>query len=81
MSKIYIEHHFTVIPYTTSGGGKECPKSLVESLACGIPALITDVSTFAYFIRENLCGIVFSAEPHALVQAIKDGWEIYDELQ
>jgi glycosyltransferase involved in cell wall biosynthesis len=81
MSKIYIEHHFTIIPYTTREGGKECPNSLVESLACGIPVLISDVSPFAYFIRENHCGIVFSAEPHALVKAINDGWKIYNELK
>jgi glycosyltransferase involved in cell wall biosynthesis len=80
MPGIYRDHHFTVIPYIHSSGGKECPNSLVESLACGRPVLISSVSPFAYFIEENQCGVVFDPNPASLVVAIEKGMKNYSEL-
>jgi glycosyltransferase involved in cell wall biosynthesis len=80
MPALYNAHHFTVIPYTTSAGGKECPNSLVEGLACGLPVLITSVSPFAYFVDEQQCGIVFEPTPACLVAAVEKGMSRYAEL-
>jgi glycosyltransferase involved in cell wall biosynthesis len=80
MPSIYNEHHFTVIPYTRSDGGKECPNSLVEGLSCGLPALITSVSPFAYFVEEHECGVVFDPTPSRLITAVELGMKRYREL-
>ncbi len=80
MPAMYRDHHFTVIPYTTSDGGKECPNSLVEGLACGLPVLITSTSPFAYFVEAYQCGIVCDPEPACLVEAIAKGMSQYAQL-
>jgi glycosyltransferase involved in cell wall biosynthesis len=80
MSRAYREHHFTVIPYTRSDGGKACPTSLVEGLACGIPVLISSVAPFAYFVAEHRCGVVFEPTPSSLVAAVETGMRQYAAL-
>lgn len=80
MPLTYNEYHFTVIPYTRPDGGKECPTSLVEGLACGLPVLITSVAPFAYFVAEHRCGVVFEPTPAALVAAVETGMRQYAEL-
>jgi glycosyltransferase involved in cell wall biosynthesis len=80
MPSIYNEHHFTVIPYTRSDGGKECPNSLVEGLSCGLPVLISSVSPFAYFVEEHECGVVFDPTASCLVTAVETGVDRYQEL-
>jgi glycosyltransferase involved in cell wall biosynthesis len=80
MPGLYRDHHFTIIPYACSNGGKECPNSLVESLACGRPVLISSISPFAYFIEENQCGIVFDPTPASLIVAIEKGMKNYRNL-
>jgi glycosyltransferase involved in cell wall biosynthesis len=77
MSGIYRDHHFTIIPYTNSSGGKECPNSLIESLACGRPVLISSISPFAYFIEKYQCGVVFDPTPASLIAAIEKGMKNY----
>jgi glycosyltransferase involved in cell wall biosynthesis len=80
MRSIYLEHDFTVIPYTTAGGGKECPRSLVETLACGVPALISSVAPFSVFVREQDCGEVFELTPAGLATAIERASSRYAAL-
>lgn len=80
MPSVYHDHHFTIIPYTASDGGKECPNSLIEGLACGLPALISSVSPLSYFVKEQQCGIVFDPTPADLVVAIETGLRRYQEL-
>lgn len=81
MADIYRAHHFTSIPYTRGDGGKECPNSLVESLACGVPVLITDISPFSAFVVRHGCGIVHSPTPEGLVGALEKGIADYDTLR
>ena len=80
MPSIYNGYHFTIIPYTQPDGGKECPNSLVESLSCGTPVIISSVSRFAYFIDAHKCGVVFKPTPSDLISAIEAGFACYDEL-
>ena len=80
MRSIYLEHDFTVIPYTTPGGGKECPRSLVETLACGVPALISSVAPFSEFVREQDCGEAFELTPAGLATAIERALSRYATL-
>jgi glycosyltransferase involved in cell wall biosynthesis len=77
---LYRDYDFTVIPYTTTDGGKECPTSVVEGLACGIPALISSLAPFAEFVTQHKCGIVFDPTPQGLVSAIESGMSQHHEL-
>lgn len=72
MSIIYAGADFTVIPYATPDGGKECPRSLVESMACGIPVLISAVAPFSRFVGTNGCGTVFTLEDGSFAAALED---------
>lgn len=80
MAEMYRHHHLTVIPYTRPDGGKECPNSLVESLACGVPVLISSASPLAGFIEAHHCGIVFEPTPTALVTAVDTALQHYATL-
>jgi glycosyltransferase involved in cell wall biosynthesis len=80
MAEVYGQHEFVVIPYTRADGGKECPNSLIEGLACGLPALISTVCPFASFIETHACGVVFEPTPEGLQQAIETGRSRYLEL-
>jgi glycosyltransferase involved in cell wall biosynthesis len=80
MSYVYNAHHFTIIPYTQPDGGKACPTSMVEGMACGLPVLISSVSPFAYFVSEHQCGVVFEPTPQALVTAVETGLLHYKTL-
>jgi glycosyltransferase involved in cell wall biosynthesis len=80
MPGIYRNFDFTVIPYTSVDGGKECPMSALEGLACGLPALVSSPAPFAEFVAENKCGVVFDPTPENLVAAIGIAVERYREL-
>jgi glycosyltransferase involved in cell wall biosynthesis len=80
MATLYAEHEFTVIPYTQSDGGKECPLSLVETLACGVPALISSVAPFSKFVAKHDCGHVFDLDVESFVSAVDSGIANYDLL-
>jgi glycosyltransferase involved in cell wall biosynthesis len=80
MASIYNEHHFTVIPYTQPDGGKECPNSLVESLSCGIPVIISSAARFSHFVDEHKCGVVFKPTPSDLIAAVETGLKHYRSL-
>ncbi len=80
MHMIYPRYDFTVVPYTTPDGGKDCPNSALESLACGVPVLVSAQCPFAQFIRENDCGVVFAPTPESLAAAVEQASERWNEL-
>jgi len=80
MDDLYRSHRFTVIPYTTSAGGKECPLSLVEGLACGVPVLISSVAPFSRFVLEHDCGRVFECRAESFAAALDDAMNAYSTL-
>lgn len=80
MEQLYRGYDFTVIPYTSADGGKECPLSLVEGLACGIPVMISRVAPFAGFVERNRCGVVFDPQPLAFRAAMDQALSSYAEL-
>jgi len=80
MRAVYLQHDFTVIPYTVADGGKECPRSLVETLACGVPVLISDVAPFSEFVREHQCGESFGLEPASFAAAVERASSRYPQL-
>jgi glycosyltransferase involved in cell wall biosynthesis len=80
MPSVYRDHHFTVVPYTKPDGGKECPNSVIEGLACGLPALVSSATPFSDFVATHKCGIVFEPNPSSLVAAIDEGLAQYQML-
>jgi L-malate glycosyltransferase len=80
MHCLYSNYDFTIIPYTEAKGGKECPTSVVEGLACGLPALISSYAPFAQFVAQHKCGVVFDPTPSSLVAAVEKGMRQYPEL-
>lgn len=81
MEALYRGYDFTIIPYTRADGGKECPLSLVEGLASGVPVMISRAAPFARFVEENRCGVAFDPEPLAFRRAIDLGMSRYTELR
>jgi glycosyltransferase involved in cell wall biosynthesis len=80
MHRLYRNYDFTIIPYTTADGGKECPMSALEGLACGLPTLISSVVPFAEFVTQHKCGVLFEPTPSSLVTAVETGMSQYREL-
>jgi glycosyltransferase involved in cell wall biosynthesis len=80
MHRLYGDYDFTMIPYTTADGGKECPMSALEGLACGLPTLISSLAPFAEFVAQHKCGLVFDPTPSSLVRAVETGMSQYREL-
>lgn len=73
MADVYASANATICCYE-AGFGKSCPNSIVESLACGRPVLMTDTCGLASCIRGNRAGVVFPRTVEAANDAI-------DELQ
>jgi glycosyltransferase involved in cell wall biosynthesis len=80
MSKMFHRHHFTIIPFTQTSGGKECPNSLIESLSCGVPVLVSTRVPMAEFVEETSTGISFEPNVSSLLQAIEKGMSQWDML-
>ena len=80
MPSVYHANHFTIAPYTKPGGGKECPNSVIEGLACGLPALVSSATPFSHFVATHRCGVVFDPTPSSLVAAIEAGLAQYRQL-
>lgn len=48
------------------------PLKVMETLACGVPAIVTDFPYMAQLVRENRCGIVIPPDdPKALAKAVR----------
>jgi glycosyltransferase involved in cell wall biosynthesis len=73
MADVYASAHATICCYE-AGFGKSCPNSLVESLACGRPVLVTDTCGLATAVQKGAAGVVFDRSLDAADEAI-------DELQ
>ena len=70
MADVYAGVHATAC-FFREGFGKSCPNSIVESLACGRPALLTDTCGIAGLVAHRGAGI---AVPRS-IDAISDGLE------
>lgn len=81
MEHLYPQYHFTIIPYETADGGKECPLSLVEGLACGIPVLISRAASFSEFVTRSGCGVAFDIEPHSFKLALDEAQSRYSSMR
>jgi glycosyltransferase involved in cell wall biosynthesis len=70
MRDVFQAAHATVAPFLSSAGMKVCPTSLVESLACGRPLLVSSAVGLADVVRDERCGEVFEPTAEGLAAAI-----------
>jgi glycosyltransferase involved in cell wall biosynthesis len=70
MARQYAEAHVTIAPFTDANRSKPAPNSVVESLACGRPVLVTEVIGLADLIREGGAGLVCPATGTALAEQL-----------
>jgi glycosyltransferase involved in cell wall biosynthesis len=69
MPDIYRSADATVICYE-DGFGKSCPNSIVESVACGRPALVASTCGLAPLVARSGAGAVFSRDVDAAAAAL-----------
>jgi glycosyltransferase involved in cell wall biosynthesis len=69
MVAAYQNAHVTACLYA-EGFGKSCPQSVIESLACGRPVLVTESSGLADLVRRRKVGAAAPATPEGVVTAI-----------
>jgi glycosyltransferase involved in cell wall biosynthesis len=70
MSSVYQAAHATVCLYAR-GFGKSCPQSVIESLACGRPALVADGSGLATVIDQSGAGVVVEASVEGVMRGMR----------
>jgi glycosyltransferase involved in cell wall biosynthesis len=71
--------HFAVAPFRSAG--KPCPNSILEALALGRPALVSDYVDIGDVLKSHGAGITFARTEVALAEAIDDMCRNYDDYQ
>ena len=70
MTAVFHSVDATTAPFTEGAEMKVCPTSLVESLACGKPLLVSKRVGIADLIEEHKCGEVFEPTVEAFCAAV-----------
>jgi len=76
----YNDAHVTVATFTDACRSKPAPNSLVESMACGRPVVVTKTVGLADIIQESGAGIVCEPVGEALAEALdllSSDWAAY----
>ncbi|HWV94045.1 MAG TPA: glycosyltransferase [Vicinamibacterales bacterium] len=69
MATVYASVH-AVAALFAPGHGKSAANSIIEGLACGRPALVSQSSGLANLLRESAAGTVVSRTPEAVAEGI-----------
>jgi glycosyltransferase involved in cell wall biosynthesis len=70
MPRWYQAAHVTVAPFTEIERCKPMPNSLVESLACGRPVLVTPEVGLAGMVRESRSGVVVAPHGEGIAEGL-----------
>lgn len=70
MASVYREAHAIACLYEP-GFGKSCPNSIVEALACGVPALVADTCGIAGLLAREGAGIATPLHPSDVAEAAR----------
>lgn len=70
MTDVYNAAHATVCLYA-KGFGKSCPQSIIESLACGRPVLITGSCGVAAVVEGSGAGVVVEPSVDEVIRGIR----------
>ena len=71
MSTVYQQAHATVCCFA-EGFGKSAPNSVIESLACGRPALLTDTCGLSGLVQRGCAGVVVPRTVEALARGVDE---------
>jgi glycosyltransferase involved in cell wall biosynthesis len=70
MATHYQHAHVTVAPFTAIDRCKPAPNSIIESLACGRPVVVTSKVGLADLIREHCSGVTCGESAESLADAL-----------
>jgi glycosyltransferase involved in cell wall biosynthesis len=70
MSEVLQQSHATIW-VAEPGHGKSCPNSVIEGLACGLPAVVSPSCGIADLITRRGAGIAPDREPQAIAAALR----------
>lgn len=76
----YNNTHVTVAPFTDPARSKAAPNSIIESLACGRPVLVTKAVGLAELIVEARAGVVCAPAGDSIadnLDRLAADWELY----
>jgi glycosyltransferase involved in cell wall biosynthesis len=79
MAEFLGQFHFGIAPFRTVG--KPCPNSILEILALGRPALVSDFVHIGDLLEREGSGLSFACTPESLVNAIDRLCDGYGALQ
>jgi glycosyltransferase involved in cell wall biosynthesis len=71
MTEMFQSADATIAPFLKRAGTKICPTSLIESLACGKPLLVSTEVGIYDVVRDEQCGVVFEPTVDALCDAVE----------
>lgn len=71
MTDVYHASDATIAPFRQRSGMKTCPTSLMESLGCARPVLVSTKVGIADLVQEEECGAVFEPTVDGLCEAIE----------
>jgi glycosyltransferase involved in cell wall biosynthesis len=72
MSQFYLRSHVTVAPFVDTHRCKPVPNSVVESLACGRPVVVTPVVRLALMIAQRQAGRVAMPTGAGLAESFRE---------
>jgi glycosyltransferase involved in cell wall biosynthesis len=79
MHRLYEQYHFTVAPFRSVG--KPCPNSVLESLAVGRPALVSDSVDISTLVAGAGAGVSFAPTAEGIRGAFHRLCRDYADLQ
>ena len=72
MSKVYNSVNAVIVPYASLNYNKPCPYSILESLACERPVIVSEFVGISDLITKEDCGVVFKLNTSSFVVAINN---------
>jgi glycosyltransferase involved in cell wall biosynthesis len=80
MTQFFARAHVTVAPFLSQQRGKPAPNSIVESLSCGRPVVVTDVVGLSTIVTDERVGAVCETSADSFVAALEATERNWDSM-